>query len=196
MPIGRATTTSKPVRLPNSRAELLGLELGFLIDVAGIERRILVRRRIGDVPVHAAGAAVHHAPGAAGLRRFEHVARAVDVDGAIRRVRLPGFAIGRGDVIHDVDALGGAPHRGRDRARSPSTADHACRAAAATRRTGRGSCGRTSARTSSPRAGQRRRQVSTGEAGRAGHQDLHRRRTLPRQSRAPVLRRARAPSRA
>ena len=34
-------------------------------------------------------------------------------------------------------------------------------------------CGRTSARTSSPRRGQMLRQMSAGEAGGAGHQDVH-----------------------
>ncbi len=92
---------------------LLRLELGFLVNVAGIERRIFIRGRIGNVPMHAAGAAVHQSSRAAGFRRVQHVARAIDVDGAVGRIALACFPIGRGNVIHDVDAVCGAMHRGR-----------------------------------------------------------------------------------
>ena len=68
MPIGRATTTSRPLVAAELARQLLGLELGVLIDVAGIERRVFVGRRMRDVPVHAAGAAVHDAPRAGGAR--------------------------------------------------------------------------------------------------------------------------------
>ena len=50
---------------PELARQLLGFELGLLVDVAGIERRVLVGRRIGDVAVHAAGAAMHDAARAA-----------------------------------------------------------------------------------------------------------------------------------
>ena len=70
--VARAVDADRPrdddveaVGAPNSRASCLGFELGLLIDVAGIERRIFVGRRIRDVAVHAAGAAVHDAPDAA-----------------------------------------------------------------------------------------------------------------------------------
>ncbi len=54
--------------------------------------------------------AVNQSTRAAGARRLEQVARPLDVDGAIRGVRLSRFAIGRGDVIHDLDAISGVPH--------------------------------------------------------------------------------------
>ena len=51
--------------MPESRARLarqaLAFELRLLIDVARLERRVLVRRRMLDVAVHADRAAVHHA---------------------------------------------------------------------------------------------------------------------------------------
>ena len=54
--------TSMPVRAAGLPRQLLAFELGLLVDVAGTERRVLVRRRMLDVAVHADGAAVHDAP--------------------------------------------------------------------------------------------------------------------------------------
>jgi hypothetical protein len=103
---------------------LLRFELGFLVDVTWVERRILIRGRSGNVPMHAAGAAVHQPPRAAGLGRFQHVARAVDVDGTIRRVGLARFPVRRRDVIDDVNTLRRALHRGRVK-KMPFNGDHA-----------------------------------------------------------------------
>ena len=111
MPIGRATTTSSAVGGAELARQLLGSQFGVLVDVAGIERRILVRRRILDVPVHAAGAAMHDALDVRGFGRLENIPRAFDIDRAIRRVRLPRLAIRRGDVVHDIDAVDRAAHR-------------------------------------------------------------------------------------
>ena len=126
--------------------QLFGFELGVLIDVAGIERRVLVRRRMRDVAVHAAGAAVHHprAPGAS--RRLEHVPRALDVDRAVRGVWLPGFAVGRGDVIHDLDAVGRAVDRRRVGQIAGDRLDARCGQRPTSRKRSR-LRGRTSART-------------------------------------------------
>ncbi len=173
MPIGRATTTSKPVVAAELARQLLGFELGVLIDVAGIERRILVGRRIGDVTVHAAGAAVHHAATPRGVRRLEHVARAVDVDRAIRRVGLPGFAIGRGDVIHDLDALA---RRGRSRRDPPDRLRPRCTPAAGSGDAIESRAAPAAAPAPAPRRRGRARywrEMSTGEAGRARHENFH-----------------------
>ena len=123
MPIGRATTTSRPRVASELARELLGVELGALIDVAGIERRVLVGRRMLDVTVHAAGAAVDDAPDAGGARRLEHMARAVDVDRAIRASRAARLR----DRSRRCDrrrshAVDGALRRAAASARSPSTA--------------------------------------------------------------------------
>ena len=42
----------------------------------------------------------------------DDVLHALHVDGAVRAVGLPGFPIGRGDVVDDVDALAGRRDRG------------------------------------------------------------------------------------
>ena len=90
---------------------------------------------------------------ARGFRGLEDVPRAFDVDRAIRRVRLPGFAIRRRNVIDDLDALDRATDRGGiqqvavDRRSRPSPA-------AAIDRNARGSRGRTSARTVVTASGQ------------------------------------------
>ena len=61
MPIGRAIDDLERMRAAVLARQLFGFELGLLIDVARIERRVLVRRRMLDVAVHAAGAAMHDA---------------------------------------------------------------------------------------------------------------------------------------
>ncbi len=166
----------------------LGVELGFLVDVAGIERRVLGGRRIRDVTVHAAGAAMHDATDARGPRRLEHVLRAVDVDRAIRRIRLPRFAIGRGDVIHDLDAVNGAAHRRR------------VHQIAVDRRHALRGQRRSIETLAAPRphqrphliaaAGQILREMSTCETGRAGHEDFHKESRLRVQSIQRSCRRA------
>ena len=61
MPIGRADHDLEAVTRAELEREMLGLELGALIHVAGRERRDFVRGRVLDVAVDAAGAAVHDA---------------------------------------------------------------------------------------------------------------------------------------
>ena len=89
----------------------LAFELGVLVDVAGVERGVLVGRRIGDVTVDTAGAAVDDAAGPSRARAVDHVLDAGDVDGAIGAVWLTGFPVRRGDVMDDVDALTGGGDR-------------------------------------------------------------------------------------
>ena len=84
-----------------------------LIDVARPERRVLVRRRMLDVAVHAHRTAVHDATHAGARRLLDEVSDRDGVDGSIRLVRQTGLSIERGDVVDDLDAL----HRPADRRR-------------------------------------------------------------------------------
>src|SRR5262245_43958550 len=54
--------------------DLLPFKLRVLVDVAWTERRIFVRRRMFDVPMHADGAAMHHAFGASPRGGFDDFA--------------------------------------------------------------------------------------------------------------------------
>ncbi len=104
--------------------EPLAFELRLLVDVAGVERRVLVGRRMLDVAVDADRAAVHDAVDARPRRGLDQLADRGRVHRAIGRRRDAGLPIDRGDVVDDVDALerrlDGATDRG-DRRRASST---------------------------------------------------------------------------
>ena len=102
MPLGRAIVTSMPDRAAASRA-LLAFDLRALIDVAGPERRVFVRRRMLDVAVDADRAAVHDAADAGPCRLLDELANGRGVDRAIGVGREAGLPVDRGDVIDDVD---------------------------------------------------------------------------------------------
>ena len=100
--------------------QAFAFELRFLVHVPRSERRVFVGGRTLDVPVDAAGAAVHEAAHAGRAGRVEQRPRAPRVHGAVRLIRLARGAVRRGDVVHDVDA--GA--RGRERRRIGQVAGH------------------------------------------------------------------------
>ena len=80
-------TTSRPPLRAELARELLGFELGALIDVAGSERRVFVGGRLLDVAVHAAGAAVHDAADAGGAcAASSTMPRAVTLTSRDRRI--------------------------------------------------------------------------------------------------------------
>ena len=84
--------------------DALPFELRLLVDVAGLERRVFVRRGMLDVAVHADGAAVHHAARAAARGGLDHGADGVRIDhtvGIAAETRLP---VDRRDVVDDVHA--------------------------------------------------------------------------------------------
>ena len=143
MPLGRAIVTSMPSRAAGLARQALPFELRLLVDVAGLQRRVLVRRRMLDVAVNADRAAVHDAPHAGARRRLDELADRRGVDCAIRLVRQPGLPVDRGDVIHDVDAGHGAIERGA----IAQIAGRRSRCPAASRSRRRASRSRTSART-------------------------------------------------
>src|SRR5439155_7780682 len=91
----------------------LAFELGLLIDVARLQRRLLVRRWAFDVPVDADGAAMNDAPGAAAGGRLDDVAYGRGVHGAIDVAAKAGPPIKRRNVIDDIDAAGGRRECGR-----------------------------------------------------------------------------------
>ena len=97
--------TSTPVRWPALPRDPLAFELRVLVDVAGAERRVLVRRRMLDVSVHADGAAVHDAFRTRPRRGLDDLADRCRVHGAIGRRRDTCLAIDRGDVVDDVDVF-------------------------------------------------------------------------------------------
>ena len=83
--------------------QVLALELRPLVHVAGRQRRVFVRRRVLDVPVHPPRAAVHEAGDARSAGRVDQGARAERVHRAVRCPALPRAAIAGRDVVHDVD---------------------------------------------------------------------------------------------
>ena len=112
MPVGRTIVTSMPRRAPALARDLLAFELGHLVDVAGLERRVFVGGRMLDVSVNADRAAVHDAPHAAPrapLRRRRRTAVALTARYVSRRdARLP---VDGGDVVDDLDPGGGRVER-------------------------------------------------------------------------------------
>jgi hypothetical protein len=83
----------------------LSFELRLLLNVAGPERRVFIRRRALDVAVDTDGAAVDDPPGTACLRRFDHRPHGRRVDRSILvagKARLP---VDRGNVIDDLHAV-------------------------------------------------------------------------------------------
>ena len=165
------STTSMPSARAGFARQPLAFELGVLVDVAGLERRVFVGRRMLDVAVDADRAAVHHAPDAGARPRPRRASpTAVGVDGAVGVRRKPGLPVDRGDVIDDVDAR---RRRARARARSRRSPDDQLDARRV-ERAGARPASRTSARTVVAARGQRAREVAAGEAGRAGYEDAHR----------------------
>ena len=70
-----------PLAAPGSgRDGELGFEFGALIDIAGPERIGLAGRRVGDVPVHASGRAMHHPLTIETARCLEHILCTAYVD--------------------------------------------------------------------------------------------------------------------
>ena len=59
MPVGRTIDDLDASARAGFARETFAFELGFLIDVAGLERRVFVGRRVLDVAVNADRAAVH-----------------------------------------------------------------------------------------------------------------------------------------
>jgi hypothetical protein len=96
------------------------------------------------------------------------VARAVDVDRDVRGRRLPGFAIGRGNVVHDLDVLGRASHRLRVEQIALRDAD----AFAFETRLSR-DCAGGRARAPRVRGAQRDGQVPAREARGSGDEHIH-----------------------
>ena len=91
---------------------LLPFQLGLLVDVAGTERCILIRRRMPHVAMHADRAAMNDARDAARRRRLDHLARGVPVDTPIGLARQAGLPIDRGHVVDDIDPCGRGDERG------------------------------------------------------------------------------------
>ncbi len=121
MPVGRAIVTSMPSRVAGLARELLAFELRHLIDVARLERRVFVGRRMLDVAVDADGAAVNDPP----RRRLRAAAStsprtAVALTARYVSVEMPACAIDRGDVIDDVDAGDRVAERTQDRGGRPT----------------------------------------------------------------------------
>ena len=88
----------------------LGLVLGALVVVGRLDRRVLVRRRMVHVAVHAAGAAVDELPDPGPDRGLEHVPGALDVDVVVEGVGHVELAERRGEVEHVLHA----PHAALD----------------------------------------------------------------------------------
>ena len=91
----------------HAAAELLGLELGLLIEVAGIEGGLLVGGRLAYMAMHADGGAMHEAAHTGLAGRFQHHPGAFHVDApvALRRAR------GRAEVGHQMDDAVGPFHQ-------------------------------------------------------------------------------------
>jgi hypothetical protein len=81
----------------------LRFELGLLIDVAGLERRIFAGGRTFDVAVDADRAAVNHSSNPAAGRCFDQRADGCGVDRAVGFGRQAGLTVDRRDVVNDVD---------------------------------------------------------------------------------------------
>ena len=111
MPDGRAIVTGSPVRAGGFASDALPFDLRLLINVAGPQGRIFVRRWMLDVAMHADGAAVHDAANAGAGRGVDQIADRGGVHGAVRRLRNAGLPVDGGDVVDDVDIL----HRARER---------------------------------------------------------------------------------
>ena len=75
MPDGRAIVTGSPVRARRLAGDPLAFDFRDLIDVAGPQRRVFVRRRMLDVAMHADGAAMHDASDAGGRGGFDQMRR-------------------------------------------------------------------------------------------------------------------------
>jgi hypothetical protein len=110
MPLGRAMTTSTPVRSACAR-DAFALELGLLVDVAWTERRVLVRRRMLDVAVYADGAAVDDAARPRRSRRIDDRSPGLRVHRAVDLVGETCLAVERGDVVDDLHAARSASKR-------------------------------------------------------------------------------------
>ena len=87
-----------------ARGDPLAFELGFLIRIARRERRILGRRRLLDVAVHADRAAMHEAADACLDRRIEQVLHRRSVDLPEQPGLDPLLPVQRSDMINQIDA--------------------------------------------------------------------------------------------
>src|SRR5262249_28252198 len=87
--------------------QVLAFELGDLIDVARLQRRIFARGRTGDVAVDADGAAVDDAACAPARCGLDDLRRPARVDGAVDVVRDARLTVNRRDVVDDLDAARG-----------------------------------------------------------------------------------------
>ena len=90
--------------LPASSASRSPSSFGLLIQIARLQRRILIGRRMLDIAVNADGAAMHHAAHAAVCRDLDNAARRFGIDGAILGRSQPRLPVERGDVVDDLDA--------------------------------------------------------------------------------------------
>ena len=161
--VGRAMTTSTPVLRRRLARDALPFELRDLIDVAGLERRVLVRGRMLDVAVDTDRAAVDDAPGAGARPRLRSTVRtAAALTGAVLVVAQTGLPIDRGDVIDDLDAADAARATRSASRRSPMTGSTP--ALASRRRAASADSGQTVVAAADECA----REVTAGEAGRAG----------------------------
>ena len=88
-------------------------QLCDLVDVARTERRVLVRGRVLDVPVHAHGAAVDDATGACCCGRLNQRADSSGIDVVIDAIGEARLSIQGGNVVDDVGPGGGAVNRRR-----------------------------------------------------------------------------------
>ena len=79
----------------------------ILVDIAGTERRIFVRRWMLDIAVNAHRAAVDDAADARAGGCLDELTDADRIDLPIHAVGQPGLPIERGDVVHDVHAFDG-----------------------------------------------------------------------------------------
>ena len=122
-----------------------------------------------DVAVHADGAAVDEAPHAGGGGGLDQLSNRRGVDLVIHALGQAGLAVQRGDVVDDLEAVAESRRqrfRLREIARDQwDVVPGRCVAP----------CGsRTIAHTSWPRCFKRAREMSAGESGGAGDEDLHR----------------------
>ena len=90
----------------------LGQIFGLLIVIRRLYRRSLGGRRIFDVAVHPAGAAIDQFAHFGGERLLQHDARSLDVDLVVVAAGNVEFAERGRQMLHDFDALHAAAHDG------------------------------------------------------------------------------------